>query len=120
MYGVSTPIGPTKRYISTNNESTYERLLSQAKDNSDCCMVLMEPFMFCSDTENPTYNSLQGFIAVVHNLAKKFDAVSVPLQESINIIIKKIPSEKFSDDMVHPYLWAHFWIAQRWLEATQL
>lgn len=101
-------------------EFTYERLLSQAKDNSDCSIVLMEPFMFCSDTENPMYKSLQGFITVVHNLAKKFEAVLVPLQESIDKIIKKIPPEKFSNDMVHPYLWAHSWIAQRWIEATQL
>jgi lysophospholipase L1-like esterase len=101
-------------------EFTYERLLSRAEDNSDCGMVLMEPFMFCSDTENPMYDSLKDFIAVVHNLAKKFDAVLVPLQESIDKIIKKIPPEKFSDDMVHPYLWAHSWIAQRWLKATQL
>jgi lysophospholipase L1-like esterase len=101
-------------------EFTYERLLSRAKDNSDCRMVLMEPFMFCSDTENPMYKSLQEFIAVVRSLAEKFDAVLVPLQESIDKIIEKILPEKFSDDMVHPYLWAHSWIAQRWLEATQL
>ena len=101
-------------------ESTYERLLSQAKDNFNCRLVLMEPFMFCGDTENPMYHSLKGFIAVVRNLAKQFDAVLVPLQESIDKIITKVPPEKFSDDMVHPFLWAHFWIAQRWIEATKL
>ncbi len=101
-------------------EFTYERLLSQVKDNFSCRLVLMEPFMFCNDTENPMYNSLQGFIAVVRNLAKQFDAALVPLQESIDKIIKQVPPEKFSDDMVHPYLWAHSWIAQRWIEATKL
>jgi acyl-CoA thioesterase-1 len=101
-------------------ELTYERLLSKVKDNFNCRLVLMEPFMFCDDSENPMYKSLQGSITVVHNLAKKFNAALVPLQESIDKIIKKIPPEKFSDDMVHPYLWAHCWIAQRWLEATKL
>jgi hypothetical protein len=23
-------------------------------------------------------------------------------------------------DMVHPYVWAHAWIAQQWFEATKL
>jgi lysophospholipase L1-like esterase len=101
-------------------ELTYERLLSQVKDNFTCRLVLMEPFMFCSDTENPMYKSLQGFIDVVRNLANQFDAVLVPLQESIDEKIKQISPKKFSDDMVHPYMWAHCWIAQRWLEATKL
>jgi hypothetical protein len=42
------------------------------------------------------------------------------LQELIDIKIKTMPAEKFSDDMVHPYVWAHTWIAQRWLETTKL
>lgn len=101
-------------------ESTYQRLLSQAKEDSNCRLILIEPFMFCNDTDNPMYNSLKGFIAVVRNLARQFDAVLVPLQESLNKIMTKVPPENFSDDMVHPFLWAHFWIAQRWIEVTKL
>ncbi len=111
---------PDKAAYLDEYESTYERLLSQAKDNFNCRLVLMEPFMFCSDADNPMYNSLKAFIAVVRNLAKQFDTVLIPLQESIDEIITKVPPEKFSDDMVHPFLWAHFWIAQRWIEATKL
>jgi len=46
--------------------------------------------------------------------------VLVPLQELIDKKIKEVTPGKFSDDMVHPYVWAHAWIAQRWLEATKL
>jgi len=98
----------------------YERLLSQVKENNNCQLVLMEPFMFCDDLTNPMFNSLQEFLNTVHNLAEQFDAVLVPLQEAINNKIKQVPHYKWSDDMVHPYLWAHAWIAQRWLEATNL
>ena len=66
------------------------------------------------------YNSLKEFIDTVDNLAKQFDAVLVPMQELINKKIKQVPSYNWSDDMVHPYLWAHAWIAQCWLEATNL
>jgi lysophospholipase L1-like esterase len=101
-------------------KSTYERLLTQARENSNCQLVLMEPFMFCNDVANPMFSSLQEFINIVHNLAEQFDAVLVPLQEAINDKIKQVPPHKWSGDMVHPDLWAHAWIAQRWLEATKL
>ena len=76
--------------------------------------------MFCDDKANPAYKALQQYIQAVHVIAEEFDAVMVPLQELIDNKIKKVPPEKFSDDMVHPYVWAHAWIAQRWLEATKL
>ena len=101
-------------------ELTYKRLLSQVRQESDCQLVLMEPFMFCDDAENPMYNSLRGFIGTVENLAGEFEAVLVPLQNSIDKEIRNVPPAKWSDDMVHPYLWAHAWIAQRWLEAANL
>ncbi len=62
--------------------------------------------MFCDDSNNPFYQDLQNYIEVVHRLAEQFDAVLVPLQKSINEIIKHVPPEKWSDDMVHPYVWA--------------
>mgnify|MGYP001127662806 CR=1 FL=1 len=93
-------------------ELTYKRLLLQVKEKNDCQLVLMEPFMFCDDQENPMYNSLKEFIDTVDNLAKQFDAVLVPMQELINKKIKQVPPYKWSDDMFHPYLWAHAWIAQ--------
>ena len=101
-------------------ELTYRQLLTRAREKSDCQLVLMEPFMFCDDTDNPIYRDLQNYIASVRELAEQFDAVLVPLQKSINEMIRRVPPGKWSDDMVHPYVWAHCWIAQRWLEATGL
>ena len=101
-------------------ELTYKQLLSLIKKKKDCQLVLMQPFMFCDDIDNPMFEALQDFIAVVDNLAKQFDAVLVPLQDSINKKIKKVSPDKWSDDMVHPFVWAHAWIAQRWIDATKL
>jgi lysophospholipase L1-like esterase len=99
---------------------TYKRLLSIIKEKYNCQLILMEPFMFCDDKANPAYKALQQYIHAVRALAKEFDAVLVPLQELIDKKIKQVPPEKFSDDMVHPYVWAHAWIAQQWFEATKL
>ncbi len=100
--------------------SIYEQLLSQVKEQKDSQIVLIEPFMFCNDTDNPMFIALQGYIEAVNNLADKFDAALVPLQKSINEIIHRVPPEKWSEDMVHPYIWAHCWITERWLEATRI
>jgi len=99
---------------------TYKRLLSLVKEKYNCQLILIEPFMFCDDKANPAYKALQQYIHAVRALAEEFDAVLVPLQELIDKKIKKVPPEKFSDDMVHPYVWAHSWIAQQWFEATKL
>jgi lysophospholipase L1-like esterase len=101
-------------------ELTYERLLSQVKEKFNSRLILIEPFLFCEDKTNPAYETLQEYIRVVHSMAEKFSAVLVPLQDSIDKKIKIVPQEKWSDDMVHPYTWAHFWITQHWFEATHL
>jgi len=101
-------------------ELTYRQLLSQAKERCNCLLVLMEPFMFCDDAENEIFKDLRGYINIVERLAEEFGAVLVPLQSEIDKQIKLVPPEKWSSDSVHPYVWVHAWIAQRWIEATGL
>jgi len=101
-------------------ESTYRQLLSMAREQCRCRFVLAEPFMFCSDRENQMFKLLQVYIETVHKMAEEFDAVLVPLQKKIDEQIGQLPDEKWSADSVHPYLWTHAWIAQRWLEVTNL
>jgi lysophospholipase L1-like esterase len=101
-------------------ELTYRLLLSDAKEKCDCKFVLAEPFMFCSDRDNAMLKDLRNYIAVVHRLAEEFDAVLVRLQTLIDERIAGVEDSKWSEDMVHPYQWAHAWIAQQWLDATGL
>lgn len=101
-------------------EVTYDELLSRTKERCDCRFVLMEPFMFCVDTRNAAFKMLTPYVEAVRRLAAKHDAVLVPLQQEIDRRIVEIASEKWSADTVHPYLWAHAWIALRWLEAMRL
>ena len=101
-------------------EDTYRQLLLQAKQQCSCQLILNEPFMFCDDLENQMFKELRGYIDVVHKLAKEFDAVLVPLQSMVDEKIKQVRSDKWSDDFVHPFVWAHAWISQRWFEVTNL
>ena len=101
-------------------EVTYDQLLSQVRNQHDCQLVLLEPFLFCGDRQNPVYRALLPYVEIARRLAAEHAAVLVPLQESIDRCIVEVPPEKWSPDMVHPHLWAHAWIAQRWLEAAGL
>jgi len=101
-------------------ESTYRRLLTAVRRQGDCQFVLAEPFMFCDNAQDEMFRRLPAYINAVHNLAEQFDAVLVPLQSAIDEKIKTVASDKWSDDMVHPYQWAHAWISQRWIEATKV
>lgn len=99
-------------------ELTCRLLLSSAKEKCDCKFVLMEPFMFCGDVDDPMLKDLRRYIAIVHGLAEEFDAVLVELQSGIDKLIGDVEGRRWSSDMVHPYLWAHAWIAQQWLIAA--
>jgi lysophospholipase L1-like esterase len=101
-------------------ESTYARLLEDAEQQCGCRIVLAEPFMFCSDPRDEMFQALQAYIQIVHDLADRFDAIVVPLQRRIDELIEQVPPGRWSLDSVHPYVWAHAWIAQRWLEVTGL
>jgi acyl-CoA thioesterase-1 len=109
-YGVDT-----KEY-----EVTYRQLLLKAKEECKCQIVLMEPFMFCDDPGDAVFEGLQQYVQIVRGLADEFNAVLVPLQRLINEEIELVPPGKWSEDSVHPYVWAHAWIAKRWLETTGL
>lgn len=111
---------PDEAVLLDEYQLTYKRLLSLVEEKYNCRLILIEPFMFCDDKANPAYKALQQYIHTVRSLADEFRAVLVPLQELIDKKIKEVPPEKFSDDMVHPYVWAHAWIAQQWFKATKL
>jgi lysophospholipase L1-like esterase len=101
-------------------EVTFGQLLALTRRRCNCRLVLMEPFMFCRDPENEVFRALTPYVAAVRRLAARYEATLVPLQSEIDRLLDVVPPEKWSADTVHPYLWAHAWIAQRWLEATGL
>ena len=101
-------------------EVTYDRLLLQARERCHCQIILLEPFLFDNDSHNPVLQSLQPYLASVRTLAQRHNAVLVPLQQRLDEQMTEVPPARWSQDTVHPYLWAHAWIAQRWLAATGL
>jgi lysophospholipase L1-like esterase len=101
-------------------ETNYRKILSEARQNFDPQIILMEPFYFCTDTNNTVFKTLPAYIDIVHKLAEEFEAILIPLQGRFDAIAGDVPPEKWADDMVHPFIWAHEWICQQWLEVTAL
>ena len=101
---------------------TYEQnmrtLLSRTRDECAAQLVLMEPFMFCDDPANPMLAELPTYIDIVHRLAEEYDATLVPVHANYVQLQNKPPADQWADDTVHPYEWAHAWIAEQWLNAV--
>ena len=111
---------PSRAVYTDEYELTYRQLLSRTRQQQNCQIVLMEPFMFCDDLQNEMRLALKTYLEIVHKLADEFRALLVPLQSCIDRQIRQVPPQMWSADSVHPYQWAHAWIAQRWFEATRL
>jgi lysophospholipase L1-like esterase len=101
-------------------ETTYRQLLTLAKQKCNSQLVICEPFMFCDDFNDPMFIHLRTFIEAVHRIADEFNACLVPLQKAIDGRIMEVPPQNWSQDSVHPEIWAHAWIAQQWLIAAGL
>ncbi len=99
-------------------EDNCRYMLETAQTQCDSRIVLMEPFMFCDDDNDVMFGDLRHYIDVARCLAVEFDAVLVPLQKHIDEQIGRIPPAQWAEDMVHPFTWAHAWIAERWLQAA--
>ncbi|HUT30112.1 MAG TPA: hypothetical protein VMX13_10000 [Sedimentisphaerales bacterium] len=76
--------------------------------------------MSCYDPANQMLSGLRTCIKIVHQLQKEFSALLVPLQSRIDQQSERVPPSKWSTDFVHPFQWAHAWIAKRCLDAAGL
>jgi lysophospholipase L1-like esterase len=93
-------------------------MLSQVKEHGCSRIILMEPFYFCANPTDPMYLELDRYLRVVRELAGEFDALLVPIQQAYEALKNDVPEERWSRDRVHPYTWAHAWIARQWLLAV--
>ena len=101
-------------------ESNYRRILTAVKENCDAKVILIEPFMFTNNTDNPMFAGLKDYRNVVRVLADEFGTALLELQSLINDTLLHVTPEKFSEDFVHPSLQAHQWIAKQWFDAVTI
>ncbi len=118
-------------------EFMYDRMLASAKKtHPDCKFVLLEPFVVQFDLreKNPDIPDGSNDIFLkwdiwnknmrerserVQNLAKKYNAVFIPLSDDFAELGKKYGFSHWSLDCIHPTPAGHAFIAKKWLEACK-
>ena len=112
-----------RRYDSANPtsardfEAGYRRLLDSAATDGRT-LVLMEPFVLPVTEQQRAWHpeDLDEKIAVVHGLARDFDAILVPLDAALTTLADELTPEALADDGVHPTPLGHDAIAALWLQ----
>ena len=105
-------IGPAKY------EQNLSTLIRRVEDECSSQLILMEPFMFCDNPDNPMLADLDAYISIVHTLADEFNAILVPVHTAYMTLKNKHPANQWAEDTVHPYAWAHAWLAKQWLDVV--
>lgn len=104
-------------------ERIYRLMLDEAiEHNKNLKIVIMEPFVgkaFENEERKSFFHkNIKAYQRTVNCLAKKYNAVFVPLQRLFDEYQNKIEPEKLIYDGVHPTGMGHMLIAQQWLSCV--
>jgi lysophospholipase L1-like esterase len=128
LLSIAIGINDTWRRYDDNDPTTtqdfhdrYHRLLTQTKNLCNPQFVLCEPFLLAVNEEmNGWRQDLDPKIEVVHAMAKKFNAVLVPFDSSLNNLAATMPMIQIAEDGIHPTVFGHAEMAKLWLSAVGL
>jgi len=101
---------------------SYTRILTRVASQIAPRLVLLEPFYMILESDANDYQRrvlamLAGYLDVVHDLAKAFDARLVRLQDLFVRQLRHRPFTVFCGEPVHPNRTGHLLIAHELLEA---
>jgi lysophospholipase L1-like esterase len=100
-------------------ETNYDEVLAKTKAACHPDFVLCEPFLLHVKPEMETWREdLDPKIAVVHKLAKKYDAKLVPFDSYLNGLLDSHTIEELADDGIHPSVLGHQLMAELWLKTV--
>ncbi len=104
-------------------QSVYERLLTKTKTQvPGCLLVLCEPFILPVGRVKADWkrweDDLHARQAVVQRLAKKFDAVFIPLQKAFTDACERASPDYWIWDGIHPTYSGHDLVKKAWLSGV--
>ncbi len=128
LVSIAIGINDTWRRYDDNDITTaedfrerYERLLSLTKASCNPQFVVCEPFLLpVHDEMNSWREDLDPKIAIVHEMAEKFDAIMVPFDQHFTALSKIFSMGKIADDGIHPSVFGHSEMARLWLATVGL
>lgn len=102
-------------------EMTYCELLDSIKlVNNNTKIILMEPFILPLNTQQEHLVPLvESKCFIVNKIAKKYNAIVIPLYTIFKNLLKKAPATHWTHDGIHPTPQGHFVIAEEWLKTVK-
>ena len=102
----------------------YSQFLERTRKSTKATLILMDPFYISNENDRSSrrtivLEALTEYIAIVGEMAKKFDALHVSLHDVFQQQLKYRPSDTFCPEPVHPNATGHQIIAYAWLEALE-
>ena len=100
----------------------YSQFLGRTRQSTNARLVLMDPFYISKENDPSSQRTtiieaLDEYIAVVHEMAKKFDALHVATHDVFQRQLEYRPCDTFCPEPVHPNATGHQIIAYAWLQA---
>ena len=100
----------------------YSQFLSRTREGTKATLVLMDPFYISKESapnslRTTVLGALGEYIAIVGEMAQKFDALHVATHDVFQRQLEYRPSDTFCPEPIHPNATGHMVIANAWLEA---
>lgn len=107
---------PVEKY-----REAYLQFLTRTKENTDAKIILIDPFYISQETNlnsqcKTVLDVIPDFIAVVHEMAEKFDTLHISMHEIFQNQLQYRTPDTFCPEPVHPNPAGHTVIANAWLE----
>ncbi|MSO42895.1 MAG: GDSL family lipase [Candidatus Planktophila sp.] len=126
LVSIAIGINDTWRRYDDNDITTiedfsdrYHRLLMLTKKTCNPQFVLCEPFLLPVEEEMNTWREdLNPKIALVHQMARVFDAILVPFDAYLHDMGKIVSVSKIAEDGIHPTIFGHQEMAKVWLNCV--
>ena len=101
----------------------YSEFLERTRESTKARLLLMDPFYISKENDTNSQRTtvleaLGEYISVVHEMAKKFDALHVPTHDVFQRQLEYYPCDTFCPEPVHPNPTGHQIIAHAWLQAV--
>lgn len=105
-------------------EKIYSMLLDEIyAELPNISIMLLEPFVLKGIKTEEFYDEFRCEVeekaACVRRLAKKYHIPFIPLQDELDALAEIAPAEHWLMDGVHPTLYFHQHIANKWIDAFQ-
>lgn len=105
-------------------KKVYGMLLEELKEAlPDLKIMLLEPFVRPGEDTGKNYDWFRSEVALrgqaAKELAEEYGLAFMPLQADLDALAEKAPETYWLHDGVHPTIYFHQYIAQKWIETFE-